>query len=159
MQPFDKVLIGNVVIYAKQLRDCLKKSHYWLVYHDETITLMSNHGGGGEQVLEIRNASYESAVKLADQLGLKQSGSLQNPTEWSKWNPFIGLVHDGSADADKLLLELAKRHIPYRVVTGNKLTLIDNGRYEREGGWTQEKMLEMVRETATRYREQLKTSP
>lgn len=159
----DKVIVGNLAISPATLRRYLKKSHYWLVYRPdtETITLTANHNLGGEQLLEIRNASYENAERLARELGLAADGAGGQPCLWSKWNPVVELDHDGSEDAEALRLEMLRLGLPHVVRRRQQgdWAWIDSCGSHSPSMWTREMVLKLIREAAERYKTQLETLP
>jgi len=155
-----KVLIGNVVLYPALIRKFLKKSHYWLTYDPkaETATLSANHGGGGETLFVIRNAPYESVVRLAEELGLHGDGSA--PVMWDKWNPVLHLNYDGSTAAETVRMELLRFGVPFTQSLGcREFGLVAHDGLHSPPMWTLEMILKIVRETAMRYEDQLKTLP
>ena len=82
----------------------------------ETITFSVNDGEGGLNLIEIRNASHENAVKLAKELGLKTSNTDQeHACSWGKYYEVLRLYHDGSTEAEWLRIEIFKLGIPCRV--------------------------------------------
>jgi len=158
----DKIIVGNLAISAANLRRYLKKSHYWLAYHPETETIAftANHNGGGEQLLEIRNASYENAERLARELGLTADHEGAQPCLWTKWNPVVELAHDGSDDAEALRLEMLRLGLPHTVRrSGRQWAWIDSAGAHAPTMWTKEMVLQRIRETAERYKKQLETIP
>jgi len=160
--PLDKVIVGNLAVCAPALRRCLKKSHYWLAYvpKTEAIALWANHGGGGELLLEIRNASYENAARLAEELGLSADGNSDAPCVWSKWNPKIYLGHDGGADADELLAEIRRLELPCEVNRRARALSLSVGQGTMQVPmWRKDQLLNEIRQTADRYRKQLETVP
>ncbi|MBI3633692.1 MAG: hypothetical protein HY226_05380 [Candidatus Vogelbacteria bacterium] len=148
------VLCGNVVINTENLRDSLKKQEYYMYYEDK-VTINTN---SGRLLFKLSNVPYESAVKLAEGLGLKGGGNY--PTYWSKWNPSLSLDHDGSADADLLWMEMLKLGIPHKIHRGKeKLVLYaDQGAHDMPM-WSTEAMLKIIRDNAERYQEQLTSTP
>ncbi len=156
-----KLVIGNAVIDGRSLRDFLVKSHYWLTFDPktQTIRLSANHNAGGVCLFEIRGASHENAVRLAEELGLKPDGR-EPCTGWSKWNPVLELEHDGSETAERLRLEMLRLGIPFRLSRDRReLALIaGQGRHTRPM-WTEEAMLGVIRKTAEDYAEQLRSKP
>jgi len=156
--PLSKIIIGNVAIRAASLREYLKKSHYWLTYDPdrETITLNANHNAGGEVLLEIRQASYENAERLARELGLKADGR----TTWHKWNPVYELDHDGSAEAEALRMKMLALGLPHKVYRNRRqwALLLHQGSHTPPM-WTVDVLLKMLEEEAERYKDQLETVP
>ncbi len=156
-----KLVIGNAVIDARSLRDFLIKSHYWLTFEpkDGTIRLSANHNAGGVCLLEVRNASHENAVRLAEELGLKSDG--RDPAvSWTKWNPVLELDHDGSESAERLRIEMLRLGIPFRLVSGcRELALIANQGRHTPPMWSEEAMLGVIRKTAADYADQLAGKP
>lgn len=151
-----KVLIGNIVLYPAIIREFLKKSHYYLTYEPEyeRLTLNANHGFGGRRLFEIRNASYESAAKLADQLGLAGDG--EYPTTWTKWNPIFHLHHDGSDRAKQLHSIMNDLGLPHTIHDSATLRLMF-GNFRYEGDF--EAMVEVIREQAVLHAEALASTP
>lgn len=118
MSKLGKVIIGNVVIHPADLAKFLKRSHYYMSYdsHKEKITLSVNDGDGGIDLLEIRNASHENALKLAKELGLKSSDrDPEHSCFWSKYYEVLHLYHDSSGEVEWLRVEIFKLGIPCRV--------------------------------------------
>ncbi len=155
----NKVLIGNVTLYPEVIKQQLRKSYYFLTYdpEKEKLTLTANHGRGGENLFEIRNVPYESAAKLAYGLGLKGEG--KTPLTWLKWNPILFLYHDGSEDAHAVCIEILKLGIPYLQFPSPTLALSDgHGKYQPPM-WSVEKILDIVRKTAERYKDALNSKP
>lgn len=164
----NRVIVGNLVINPRILREFLKKSHYFLSYKAEmeTIEFQVNDGDGGMTIMEIRNSSYENAVKLAEGLGLSSIDKADKlPTFWSKYNPIFFLYNDGSEDAERLRMEMLRLGLPFR----------DRGSYY-EGGrqcwawstgghiyipsmWTVDKVLEEIRDCAEKSKDRLNTTP
>jgi len=118
MSKLDRVIVGNVVINAFTLSKFLKRSHYFMNYDPdkEKITLTVNDGDGGRDLIEIRNASHENAVKFAKELGLKNSNiDQEHACSWSKYHEVLHLYHNGSEEAEWLRIEIFKLGIPCRV--------------------------------------------
>ncbi len=158
----DKVIVGNLALSAAALRECLKKSHYWLAYDPaaEKISLHANHGSGGQLLLEVRNASYENAARMAAELGLQADSAAAQPCVWSKWNPKVYLGHDGSADADELLAEIRRLEIPCDVNRRARALCLSVGQGTMQVPmWRKDQLLAEIRATAERYRRQLETAP
>lgn len=156
----NKVLVGNTVLYPKIIRRYLMKSHYFLCYDpkEEKLTLNVNHGFGGQVLLEIRQVSYESAAKLAEGLGLKGDG--EAPLNWDAWNPILHLYHDGSNDAETLHVEMLKLSVPHTVHRGCETLGLGNGQgMHQPPQWSAAQMLQIIRETAEKYKDQLATTP
>ncbi len=117
MSKLDRIIVGNTVIYPA-LAEFLKRSHYFMSYDPkkEVITLSANHGGGGQDLFEIRNASHENAVKLAKELGLTtRNEDREHACAWGKYYEVLRLLHDGSTEAEWLRIEIFKLGIPCRV--------------------------------------------
>ena len=164
----NRVIVGNVIINPGILRQFLKKSHYFMTYkpEDETIRLSVNDGSGGRDIMFIHNTSYENAAKLAEGLGLKGDGSTS--LMWSKWNPIYSLHDDGSAEAERLRIEMLKLGLPFRlhgahIKTYNEEPMrtwawCDQGLHSPPM-WKVEVILDKIREAAQRYKEQLETTP
>jgi len=160
--PLDKIIAGNLALRAPALRACLKKSHYWLTYDPgkESASLHANHGGGGELLLEIRNVSYETAARLAEELGLEADERSPAPCVWSKWNPKVYLGHDGSADAEAVLAEIRRLDLPCEVNRSARSLYLSVGQGTMQVPmWRRDQLLAEVRSTAERYRKQLETLP
>ena len=157
-----KVMVGNVSIYPDVLRRMLKKSTYYLTYCEKTDEARFSTDGSDGDIFVLKNIPYESAKRLAEELGLSILGGneIGSPHHWMKHIPSVTLRHDGSVDADALLLEIVKLGLPYKLeLDSTEIALIDCGTLYRSGGWTHEKMLEKVRKLATQYRAQLDTAP
>ena len=92
------VLCGNIKICAHNLRNVLKKGEYALYYDEKTNK--AELRTTGFILLEISNIPHESALKLAEDLGLTNDS--KDPTYWTKWNPHLHLEHNGSVEADLL---------------------------------------------------------
>ena len=156
----NRVLVGNIVIFPNVVRECLAKSYYFLIYvlEEESLTLSVNDGSGGKVLFEIRNVPYESAVKLAEGLGLKGDGA--SPLSWGKWNPTLRLYHDGSEKAELLRTEMLKLGIPHRIFWGSYPLALTSGQGKMSSpAWTPEQMMEEIRNVAKRYKELLETTP
>ena len=100
MSKLDRVIVGNVVIYPA-LAEFLKRSCYYLGYDPdkELITLFANDGGGGQDLMQIRNASHENALKLAKELGLKtQNLDQDHACSWGKYYDVLHLYHNDSEE-------------------------------------------------------------
>ena len=163
-----RVIIGNMVIHASTLRKFFKKSHYYMSYKPEKmlISFHANDGDGGLTLFEIRSASYESAVKLAQELGL--SSNMEMPTLWTKWNPIYSLWHDGSNDAEKLRVEMLRLGMPFHLFKNSQRTDTNGVAY---WGWSPgetvytppsfntESVLKIIHEEAERYKELLASTP
>ena len=157
MKDLNRVIVGNVVLHGIGIRKFLKKSCYSLSYDPEKETIPFK-GDGGELLMEVRNASHESAVKLSEQLGLERSNNL-SVCDWSKWNPQAELEHDGSEDADRLQAEIQKVGIPLKVRSSSSLVLLFGGNYRKDCGFSIDQMLNVVRVAAERYQSHLSTTP
>ena len=163
-----RVIVGNIAINPSVVREFLKKSHYFMTYkpETETIVLTANHGNGGVDLLSVRNASYENAVKLAEGLGLLSDGRT-TPLMWSKWNPIYRLSYDGSEDAERLRMEMLRLELPvivraggYYSVRGEKSWAWENGCYiYMPPMWTVDMVIDEIRKDAARYKEQLASKP
>jgi hypothetical protein len=162
-----RVIVGNLVVNPEVLREYLRKSHYFMTYdpNNETIEFKANHGKGGQVIMEIRNASHESAVKLAQGLGL--TTDREYPTSWSKWNPVYWLYHDGSVGAETLRMEMLKLSLPFNLITGSYMSSScektwawnNNGRVYTPPMWSVESVVKEIREDAERYKEQIASMP
>ena len=159
-----RIIVGNIVIYPV-LRQFLIKSHYFMSYDPETekITFRANHNRGGEDLFQIRNASYENAVKLANELGLKSIE--EKELNWSKWNPIYDLYYDKSEDSEKIRTEMLKLGLPFRVlmpryVNGENTWAWSTGGYIYSPPmWTVDQVLDQIRKESEMYKEQLGTTP
>jgi hypothetical protein len=81
-----KVLVGNIVLHPDIIQQFLIKADYNLLYDTpkDKLTLIVGEGGFDEKVLfEIRNVPHESALKLAEGLGLKHISSNELLCVWS----------------------------------------------------------------------------
>lgn len=161
MQNFNKkVVVGNIMMRPDILRKYLAKSHYFMKYDTdkEMLEFNANHGAGGETLFEIRNVSYESAIKLAEGLGLKGDGA--SPLHWGKWNPVMHLNHDGSEDAEQIRLELLRLNIPHTVAKESGVLALTFHPYTYQAPhYDVVKMLEAIRDTAEAYKDHLNTTP
>ena len=159
--PFNDVFSGRAIVRPASLRAYLKKSHYFARYDAETMTfdLSGNHGGGGETLLRLENIPYESAVKLAEGLGLEGRGD--RPVEWGKWNPVYRLNHDGSEAANRVLIEVMKAGIPLEIRRGcaTREFFAEPYRYSLKDDRDLEHVLDRVRVDADRYAKLLATTP
>ncbi len=151
MSKLDRIIVGNVVIYPA-LAEFLKRSHYFMKYdpEKEMITLSVNDGDGGKDLIEIRNASHENALKLAKELGWKTRNTDKDyACSWSKYYEVLHLYHNGSEEAEWLRVEIFKLGIPCRVremVTEKPWALhMGQGSY-KPPMWTAKKVLEEIRE-------------
>lgn len=153
------VLVGNTVFYPTIIRAALKKLHYFLLYLPdlEKAILKSNSGKVAGSLFEIRGISYESAVKLAEGLGLKGDGA--TPTIWRKCNPFLRLHHDGSDKAEEVRLELLRLGIPHQVEQARDLALQDSNYVYKDPNFPVDRLKEIIRNTAEHHREELETTP
>jgi hypothetical protein len=125
----------------------------------ETITFSINDDNGGRDLFYIRNASYESAVKLAEGLGLDDDG-IRQPICWSKWNPVYKLDYDKSEDAEKLRIEIVSLGLPLRIQKiSSGWAWYNNGCVYRPPTWTVDKVLKEIRKEAKLYQKQLATKP
>lgn len=121
------------------------------------IVFNANDGTGGQALLSITNAPYESAVLLAERLGLKQDGICS----WYKWNPVYCLYNDNSEDAEKLRMEMLKLNLPFRMYEcmQGSWAWQGNGGIYRSPMWSVDAVIKEIRESAKRYQEQLATTP
>ena len=158
MENFErKVVVGNLGIYPDVLREFLVKSEYLLNYDPETekITLRVNHSHGSRVIFEIRNVSYENAVKLAERLGLKSDRDSETPLIWSKWHPVLNLEHDGSKGAEEVRVEMLRLGVAHNVYyNARRLALIIKGWIHEPPSWTVDQMLDIIRETAKRDKDE-----
>lgn len=163
----DRVIVGNVVFYPA-LKEFLKKSYYYMSYDptEEVIKFSANHGGGGQDLFEVRNVSYENAQKLAEELGLNSSMSGRT-TSWAKWNPVYKLWHDGSEDAEKIRIEMLRLGMSFNLVQGGHRTDL-NGQSHwawcsnctyTPPMWSPERVIEIIQHEADLYKKQLSTTP
>lgn len=157
----ERVIVGNVVLHGSVIRRYLKKSVYLLKYNPdtETISLCANHGGGGEALMEIRNASHESAVKLAKELGLEDRGG---STEccWSKWNPILTLYHDGSEEAESFRIEMLKLGLPFTLFKKAEEWGVSFGQGSHTPPmWKADVVLDLIRDEAKRCQKELNSQP
>lgn len=155
------VLIGTVLFNPGIIRQYLKKSHYFLTYdpNKETLTLTVNHGFGGQNLFEVRNASHENAKKLAEGLGLTADDKTESPLIWGKWNPVLRLYHDGTADAEMLHTEMLRLEIPHTILTSDSIGLADSRGLHKPPLWTVPQMLQIIKETAEHYKNELTGTP
>ncbi len=154
------IVLGNFLMNARVLRKFLKKTHYYMYYgvHTGTLSLGANDGGDGQVLFEVRQVSYETAKRFAEELGLKGDGDW--PTSWHKWNPVVTLRFDGSADATELRKELLELGIPFHQYQSSEGWEFSDGQGAyRPPMWTKDKVLEEIRKIASRYQESLSTIP
>lgn len=156
---FDNVLVGNVTIDPKVLRDCLKKTCYYMSYYPDTHTIVfyRNTGVGGEVIFELQNAPYESAKKLAEGLGLKL-GSGASLT-WMKYNPKLFLYDDGSELALSLCAEMNRLGIPFSTYKNKKAGIGEGTLAFFYPMWSIESLMGIIQNTAERYAEELASTP
>lgn len=160
MKEFEnRVIIGDIILFPKIIREFLVKSHYFLTYDPgtENLKLNVNHGSGGQVLFEIRRISYESVTKLAKDLGLK--GESEAPLIWEKWNPILCLHHDGSKEAEMLRVEMLKLGVPHTVHQCEVFGLTDGQCLYESPMWSVKKILQIIRKVAKRYKESLTTKP
>ncbi|MBI4160557.1 MAG: hypothetical protein HY506_01470 [Candidatus Yanofskybacteria bacterium] len=160
--PQRATVVGNIIINGPELRNFLKKSHYFLTWdrNTHTITLEANHFYGGVVLFKIKDASHAEAKNLAAELGLEGAGD--DASIWCKWNPIFCLEHNGSAEAEELRVEMLKLGIPCivrEVRPDSTYALRSNQSLFRSDMWSQLGLLLMIREAAARYRGNLKTIP
>ena len=162
-QRYRPVIIGNLWLFPSVFKDFLKKACYSLRYNSESALLSffgGNGSGGTEALFDIKNCSYESAVRIADELGLKADAPNHSyPDFWNKWNPFLTIHHDGSEGAEVLRMEVLKLEIPHKIVKSDVLGVLDGRGLHQPPLWTVESMLGVIRQTAERYKEQLDGAP
>ena len=147
----NRIIVGNVVIHPA-LAEFLKRSCYYMGYDPdkELITLFANDGGGGQDLMQIRNASHENALKLAKELGLKtQNLDQDHACSWDKYCEVLHFYHNGSEEAEWLRIEIFKLGIPCRVrkiVTEKPWALhMCQGSYGPTM-WTVKKLLKEIKE-------------
>ncbi len=155
----DNTIMGRIELNAGALRKFLAKSHYYLSYDRDRYraVLCANDGGGGVELFALNDVPYVVAQLLAKELGLEGDGPA--PTSWHKWNPTLGLDHDGSADAEELRVEMLKLGVPHKICRVRDLALIGNGGRHTRPMWDQASMLKIIRDTAERYKKQLESTP
>jgi hypothetical protein len=155
-----KVIIGNAVVYPAQLRNFLVKSHYYLIYEPdkEKLTLYANHDTGGQALFELRNASYESAVKMAQELGLDESQG-KYPLMWTKWNPILSVHDNGSEESEKIKMEVLRLGMPHINFRGEKIGFSFGTNYYGPPSYTLSGLIKELNNIAQRYRKQLDTKP
>ena len=113
----DKVLVGNLALQATVLAKFLHGGNFTLRYDPEAeaIRLEAYSAPGAETVLEIRQASHENFLKLADRLGyLLQEDGLRATSDQSQ----VTFFHNGTGTADEIELCLLELELPYRQVRG-----------------------------------------
>lgn len=163
------VLIGNLAISPHVLRQFLKKSCYFMTYDPdkETILFCANDGGGGQNILEIHNASHENAVKLAVGLGLednRDNHKLDEVCHWSKWNPKLELGYDDSPEAEELKIEILRFGIPHRIIKSKETYFliyhISGVSYRMESpSYSKQQMVSKIREVAIDNSTTLSSTP
>lgn len=123
MSNLSNVIVGGSVVFNPTiLGEVLRGSCFYMVYDQkkQSAELFHNNGeSGGRTILEIRNVSHESVVKLAEGMGLKSDSDCGLCCFWSRSIPIIHLYHDGSEDAEKIRLEACRLNIECRVVKIN----------------------------------------
>lgn len=151
----DRTLVGNVVLYARKLRELLKNHDRWMLYDagEDTLTLYIYVGMKGHKLLELRNIPYESAAKLAEHLGLSAESDEEFPTRWSKHYPRVHLYHDGSGTANSVLLELIRSEIPHDVTPDAEEPALVIGDRRLSGNWQASGLLGEVKEALEPYRD------
>ncbi len=158
MENFErKVVVGNLAMYPETLREFLIKSDYSLHYDPETekLVLHACHGHGDRDLFEIRNVSYESAVRMAEGLGLKSDRDSDTPLIWSKWHPVLHLDHDGSEDAEKVRMEMLRLGVAHNVYYNEPwFALHVKGLIHRSPSWSANQMLDIIREIAERDKDE-----
>ncbi|HBX58314.1 MAG: hypothetical protein UW46_C0017G0005 [Candidatus Yanofskybacteria bacterium GW2011_GWF1_44_227] len=165
MRSPSKMILHNVAIDIAVLRQFLIKSHYFMSYDPvkETVKLSVNDGGGGESILEIRDASWEAAQRLAELLDLKPTDDMPNPTSWSRYIPTLKICHDGSPLADMIEQKLYRSKIPFKVVRNcPEFEFRSDARYtmssyDRKG--LEKEALRQIEEIERDYKEILSTKP
>lgn len=83
----ERVLVGNIELYSKVIRECLKTGTYYLTYYEEKDE--AKFSRGGDTIFTLKNMPYESAKRLAEGLGLSSlSGeATTTPHHWMKHSP------------------------------------------------------------------------
>ncbi|MEK7114997.1 MAG: hypothetical protein AAB847_01410 [Patescibacteria group bacterium] len=164
----DSVVVGNFAIDPNVLRIFLRKSHYYMSYdpEKEIIFFSVNDGSGGKNIFEIRNASHENAVKLANGLGLNDNHDGKPPEEvlhWSKWNPNLLLYSNGGPEAKELKEEMLRLEIPHRILRSDIYALtyhIGGVSYMlKPPHHSKQEMLNKIREIAEKNSEILASTP
>ena len=152
------IIVGNVKINTSNLKNVLKKFHYWLHYDTETnmAKLSVNDGRGGKKLIILKDVDYVIVKKFAEGLGLKDDDNSPIPTFWNKWNPILNLHYDGSEEAEKLRLKMLKLGMPCRVIENSKtLGISDSGFFYDDS----HDLRRLIEERVTLYKKQLSTVP
>ena len=156
MSNLSNVIVGGPVVFSPAfLGEVLGGSCFYMSYDEkkQSAELFHNNGeSGGRTILEIRNVSHESVVKLAEGMGLT-SYKKNDPSccSWYRSVPIILLYHDGSEDAEKIRLEACRLNMECRVVPispGDSWRL-HQGMYEyKPDFWPADKVIEEMRRWA-----------
>lgn len=151
----DRILVGNVVLYAHKLRELLKNYSRWMLYgaDEDTLAIYIYVGMKGHKLLELRNVPYESAAKFAEHLGLSAESDEEFPTRWSKHYPRVHLHHDGSGPANSVLLELIRSGIPHDVTPDAEEPGLVIGNRRLSGNWQASGLLGEVKEALKPFRD------
>lgn len=165
MKSPSKMILHNVAIDIAVLRRFLIKSCYFMSYDHvkEVVKLSANDGGGGKDMIEMRDASWETAQRLAELLGLKPTNNMPNPISWSRCIPTLEICDDGSPLANEIEQRLYKSRIPFKVVRGcPEFEFRSDGRYTissygLEG--LEREVLRQIEEIERDYKEILSTKP
>lgn len=159
----NEIILGCLRLDPQVLRTYLKKSHYWLKYewHEHALELSANHGRGGETIFTATGVPYETAARLARELGLVAHRSEAAPLFWSRYSPVVELWDDGSPAAKELLRMLADLALPFnrsKSVSGHWECSVGQGRMVSTM-FTVEQVKQELAALAERYREVLSTTP
>lgn len=149
----DRILVGNVVLYAHKLRELLKNRSRWMLYDadEDTLTIYIYVGMKGHKLLELRNVPYESAAKLAEHLGLSAESDEEFPTRWSRHYPRVHLHHNGGEVANEVLLELIRSGIPHDVTANSSELALVIGDRRLSGSWQAKGLLDEVKDALKPY--------
>lgn len=151
----DRVLVGHIEFFTSAVRRCLVETSFYMYYDAQTDEVRFTAPDVG-LLFQLKNISLESATRLAEGLGLKKEpeapthlGVVAQFVSWGRYVPPIhkmALWHDGSKEADEVLLELVKLGVPHELKLGSeKFELIDYNRYALSGTGDHKEILRVIR--------------
>lgn len=115
-----RILKGDFTVFPELLSDYLKRFEYEMVLgQNDTLTFsVVRPGEYPTTLLTLEKVPQETAEKFATLMGLvfKYPPEPDNYTpHWKSPIPVVQLWHNGTEDADRILLELVKLDLPYFV--------------------------------------------